>query len=52
MSLQFAPAKRSEAKARVALIGPTGAGKTHIVPGVSATVKAPDHRIVTDVEPF
>lgn len=29
MSLQFAPAKRSEAKARVALIGPTGAGKTH-----------------------
>lgn len=27
--LKFAPAKRSEAKARVALLGPTGAGKTH-----------------------
>lgn len=28
-ALQFAPAKRSEAKARVALLGPTGSGKTH-----------------------
>lgn len=27
-NLQFAPATRSEAKARVAIIGPTGAGKT------------------------
>jgi hypothetical protein len=28
MSLNFAPAVRSEAKARVAILGPTGAGKT------------------------
>ncbi len=27
--LKFAPAARSEAKARVALLGPTGSGKTH-----------------------
>jgi energy-coupling factor transporter ATP-binding protein EcfA2 len=28
-TLNFTPAKRSEAKARVALLGPTGSGKTH-----------------------
>lgn len=45
MSLTFTPATRHEAKARVAMIGPTGAGKTWTALQFARTLAGPDGRI-------
>lgn len=51
MSLTFQPATRHEAKARVAMIGPTGSGKTWTALQFARTLAGPDGRIgVIDTE--
>lgn len=50
-NLTFAPATRSEAKARVAIIGPTGAGKTWTALEWATVLAAPNGKIaVIDTE--
>lgn len=51
MSLTFTPATRTEAKARVAMIGPTGAGKTWTALQFARTLAGPNGTIgVIDTE--